>query len=213
MQKDAERPSINVDAKVVGSDGTELGKVGCVVVRPPQFEITDIVVTTGSLLGRDIVVPIDHVTGSNEDHVQLDLLKKQLDGLEDYVEAHYDRPPDDWYATSGMYYAGTPALWPAGSYVGSYIPVPSSVEVNAPAGTVGLHEGMEVESSDGHKVGTIHSIQTDSTSEDVTALVVKHGMFFSSDTVIPVTEIADTRDARVVLRLSRDEVKERFEES
>ena len=88
-----------------------------------------------------------------------------------------------------------------------------SVEVNAPAGTVGLHEGMEVESSDGHKVGTIHSIQTDSTSEDVTALVVKHGMLFGSDTVIPVTEIADTNDQRVVLRLSQDQVKERFEGS
>lgn len=207
MSNDTNKVSIDVGSDVVARDGTHLGTVGYIVVRPPHFEMTDIVVTTGQLLGRDIVVPIDHVSDVQDGTVKLTIDKQEFAGLDDYIEAHYDRPPDDWFAAPGMYYPGSATLWPAGSY----IPVPTSVGVNAPAGTVGLREGMEVESSDGHKVGTVHSVRTDEASENVTGFVVKHGFLLTHDTEVPISDVKDVDDDRVVLRLSREDVEKRFE--
>ena len=203
MSDEQKGPSIDVGADVVAPNGDHLGKVGYVVVRPPEFRVTDVVVTTGALLGRDIVVPVDRIARVEDGTVQLALDKRELDTMDDYVEAHYDRPPDDWYATTGMYYPGSATLWPAGSYY----PVPTSVQVNAPPGTVGLREGMEVVSNDGHKVGTIDSIRVGDASGDVTAIVVKHGFILTHDTEFPISDVRDVDDERVVLGLSRDEVK------
>lgn len=208
MDDGTERPAIDVGADVSTSDGAHVGRVAYVVVRPPAFTITDVVVSTGALLGRDIVVPVDSVAGREGNAVRLALDRHALDTLPDYVEAHYERPPDDWFGAAGMYYPGSGTLWPAGTY----FPVPTSTTVNAPAGTVGLREGLDVVSSDGHGVGRIHRLVTDGAGEEVAALVVTEGVLFRHDVTIPTTEIEQATEAGVVLRLTRDEVKERFEE-
>ena len=209
MSEPSSRSSIDIGAEAVGGDGTELGKVAYVVVRPPKFEITDVVVSTGEFLGRDIVVPIEHVKEAREGRVQLDLAKSELEKLDDYVEAHYEQPPEGWFAAMGPYYPGSGTLWP----VGSYYPIPTSVTVNAPAGTVGLRDGMEVESSDGHSVGRVHGVQTDEQTREVSAIVVHHGLIAGKDAVFPASDIKEAQEDKVVLRLSRDEARRRFDES
>ena len=45
---------IDIGADVIGSDGKKVGTVTYVVVQPAEMRITDIVVSTGAILGRDI---------------------------------------------------------------------------------------------------------------------------------------------------------------
>ncbi|MBV9281180.1 MAG: PRC-barrel domain-containing protein, partial [Chloroflexi bacterium] len=59
MNGDEER--IEIGADVVGADGEKLGSVAYVVVHPPDMRLADIVVSTGAILGRDVVVPIGTV--------------------------------------------------------------------------------------------------------------------------------------------------------
>jgi sporulation protein YlmC with PRC-barrel domain len=207
MSERSTRPSIDIGAEALGSDGTELGKIAYVVVRPPEFEITDVVVSTGRFLGRDIVVPIERVKKAADGRTRLDLAKSELEKLDDYVEAHYERPPEGWFSAMGPYYPGSGTLWP----IGSYYPIPTSVTVNAPEGTVGLRDGMEVESSDGHKVGTVRSVRTDERTREVTAIVVHHGLIAGKDAVFPVSDIKEAQEDKVILRLAQDEARRRFE--
>ena len=55
---------IDIGADVLTVDGEKVGSVVYVVVQPETMRLTDIVVSTGAILGRDVVVPIDAVTSS-----------------------------------------------------------------------------------------------------------------------------------------------------
>jgi sporulation protein YlmC with PRC-barrel domain len=199
---------MEIGADVVGSAGESLGSVAYVVVRPPEMHLTDIVVSTGSILGRDVVVPIDKVERVEAGKVFLSLDKDAVNQCPDYVEIHYDQPPSTWAPPMGYYYPGDMTLWPAGMYN----PQPSSVTVNAPSGTVGVSQGMEVESSDGQKVGSVQAIDADPRRDDVTAIVIKRGHLFSHhDVRIPTDCIADVEGDRIKLSLTAEEVKSRFD--
>ena len=200
-------PTIDVGADVVSSEGEKVGTVSYLVVRPPRYVITDIVVSTG-FLGRDLVVPIDHVVETASGVVHLNIGKDDMANLQDYVEAHYDRPNAEWFSAAGMYYPGAATLWPAGTYY----PMPTSVQVNAPAGTVGISEGMVVESSDGHHVGSVHSVLTNPGGTEVDGLVVREGMLFHHDVQFTMADVKSVDDAGVVLRATKDELEAQYGE-
>jgi sporulation protein YlmC with PRC-barrel domain len=191
---------------VLGADGEKIGTVAYVVVHPPEMHVTDYVVSTG-FLGRDIIVPVDRVKKVEGGKVATDLDKDALQKLPDYVEVHYEVPPADWAPAGSLIYPSQSVLWPAGAYY----PDPASVKVNAPEGTVGLHEGMTVESSDGHKVGSIKALDEDPASGDVTDMIVKEGLLFSHDVRIPCSMVAEIHADRVTLNLAKVEVESRAE--
>jgi sporulation protein YlmC with PRC-barrel domain len=199
---------INPGEDVMGSDGEKLGTVAYVVVNPNDMHITDIVVSTGAILGRDVVVPTHDVDRVAEGSVYLTLDKEGLRACKDYVDVEYRQPPTDWAPAAGMAYPAGAMLWPTSTYY----PQAASVTVNAPKGTVGLSQGMEVVSSDGHKVGSIDALVVDPESGDVTEIVIKEGFIFTHDTGIPATRIATIEPDRVVLNLTEDQVKAEFEQ-
>ena len=87
---------IEPGAHVVGADNEELGKVAYVVVNPSSLDVTDIIVSTGSLLGRDIVVPTDQIDRIEGGVVHLHLRKDGLEECKDYVDVDYRTPPAEW---------------------------------------------------------------------------------------------------------------------
>ncbi len=197
---------IDTGDDVTGSDGNKLGSVSYLVVRPPEMTVTDIVVSTGAVLGRDVVVPMDKVEGVTNKQVNLSIDKDQLAKLPDYVDVRYQVPPSSWIPPAGFYYPPTSVLWP-----GDYYNPPTSVTVNAPAGTIGLHQGMDVESSDGHKVGSIDGFDVNPRDDDVTAVIIKHGFIFTHDTRVPIEFVSKIDNGKVCLNLTKDEVQQRFE--
>lgn len=199
--------SITPGADVVGADGDKVGTVEYVVVNPDTMGVTDVVVSTGTFLGRDIVVGIDNLDRIADDKVYLRLDKKGLEACKDYVNVEFTAPPTDWAPTGGLSaYPSGIMLWPGGMYY----PEASDVTVNAPPGTVGLHEGMTVQSSDGAKIGSIKSLEADPASETITEIVVKHGFISSHEFAIPADLVKSIDSDTVHLSLSEDEVNQRF---
>jgi uncharacterized protein YrrD len=84
----------------------------------------------------------------------------------------------------------------------------TNVRVNAPPGSLGLREGMPVETSDGHKAGSIDALDVDLTAGEVKGFVVKHGFLFAQDTRIPAGDVQVIRDGKVILNLTKDQAKE-----
>jgi sporulation protein YlmC with PRC-barrel domain len=201
MDATATAKKIDIGAEVIGSDGKKLGKVSYVVVRPDEKRVAEIVVSTGAILGRDVVVPLSLIDDVRDGKVYLSINKNELDKYPDYIEVDYENPPPEWVPPEGMTYAGI--LWPAGAYY----PVASSVHVNAPPGSLGICEGMDVESSDGHKVGSVEAIDIDMATGEVRGFVVKRGFLFTHDVRIPAGDVQMIRDGKVILNLTKDQVQ------
>lgn len=196
---------IDIGSEVIDRHGETAGKVAYVVVQPPEYHLTDIVVNTGSFLGRDVVVPASDIDHLADGQVYLTIDKAAIAELPDYVEVHYEAPPENWAPAPSLYYPAQAVLWPTGT---AY-PEVSSVKVNTPTGTIGLHGGMTVETSDGHKLGEIESLDEDA-SGDLSDIIIKQGFLFPHDTVIPVSSIGEIRDDKVVLNVTKDDVHHRL---
>lgn len=199
--------TLAIGADVIAADGDKVGSLDYVVVHPPDLRITDIVVGTGLILGRDIVIPADTLARVEGGKVYLRLNKGDLEKYPDYINIHYQAPPQGWIPPAGFMYPPTGVLWPEGM---SYYPAPASVTVNAPPGTTGISAGMDVRSSDGHTIGTISKVEIGDAGQDVVGLVVKEGLIFHHDVTIPTSAVSGIQDGAVLLNLTADEVKGQF---
>jgi len=199
---------IEVGADVVCSDGEKVGSVDFVVVDPASFHITDVVVSTGPVLGRDIIVPLGSVERIEPKRVVLTLDKPALERCPDYVEINYQSLPTAWpgYGMAGLSYPPDAVLAPGSMDVGE-----AGGHVNAPEGTVGLYEGMEVNSSDGHRVGRVDALDLDDASESVKAIVIKHGLLHSHEIRIPIEHVSTVEEDRVQLDIRKDEIERGWE--
>jgi sporulation protein YlmC with PRC-barrel domain len=103
-------------------------------------------------------------------------------------------------------YPSTSVLWPAGAYY----PEPSSTTVNAPAGTVGIRKGMDVVSSDGHRVGTVQAMDRDPSTGNLTDIIVRHGHLTHHDLRIACSQVSEIEGDQVKLTLTREEFEKKL---
>src|SRR4051812_26185048 len=94
---------IDLDAKVITRDGEHVGSVERAVVDPETNTVTDFVIGTGWLFGRDILVPSDEFERAERDGdtVRLTLSRAELEALPDFVPAQYMPPPEGWIPDTG----------------------------------------------------------------------------------------------------------------
>ena len=78
---------------------------------------------------------------------------------------------------------------------------------NIPENTVGLKEGAEVITADGHKIGSVERVFADEGSHKATHLLVASGMLFKTHTPIPVTWIDTVTDDSITLAVSEKLLK------
>jgi uncharacterized protein YrrD len=69
-------------------------------------------------------------------------------------------------------------------------------------------ENAEVQTSDGKKVGRIDRVVIDPDSKEVTHLILKQGLLFTRDKVVPIGEIDNTAEDRIVLKTERKDPDE-----
>ncbi|MFW6414598.1 MAG: PRC-barrel domain-containing protein [Verrucomicrobiota bacterium] len=73
-----------------------------------------------------------------------------------------------------------------------------------------LAYGKKVYSSDNQQIGTINELVIDPRTRIITHMVIKRGLFFASDQLIPTSIVSDTDEASVVLSENAQEIAQRF---
>lgn len=75
--------------------------------------------------------------------------------------------------------------------------------------------GVDVYSSDNEKIGTLHRVVMDPKSKEVTHIVVKEGLLFTEDKVVPMDLVGSVTEDRVSLQGSKEHLDElpAFEET
>src|ERR1700716_1432642 len=101
---------IDLNARIRTSEGHEAGKVHRVLIDPATERITGFVVSTGRLLGRDVIVGEDMFADASADGetITLNLTKKELDTQPSFEEDDFVIPPAGWSAPN-LGYAIPPA--------------------------------------------------------------------------------------------------------
>lgn len=105
---------IDLGAKVRTKDGHNAGEVKQAIWDPSGNEITQFVVTTGGLLGHDVIMSPELLGSAARDGsaIVLDISKHELDELAHYEPTAYTTPPADWRAPSVHGFPSGDYLWP-----------------------------------------------------------------------------------------------------
>ena len=188
---------IDLKAKIRTKDGHEAGKIHRVLIDPATERITGFVVTTGRLLGRDVIVSEDMFAEASADAetITLNLDKKELDTQPSFDEDDFVSPPAGWSAPN-LGYAIPPEsfLWPEDSVLAD------TGERSRPS----IKKGDTVKDRDGDVVGTVEDIRFDEKTGDVLSLTVRaHAGLERLFGGGKVAEIS--RDD--ILRITEDEVR------
>lgn len=106
---------VDLDAKVVTRDGEKLGTVQRAVIDPQSNDVTEFVISTGTLFGHDVLLPRTEVDQATQDgdRLRLRLTKEEVERLPVYVPDNYIPPPSTWVAPEGLGFPYGGFLWPA----------------------------------------------------------------------------------------------------
>src|SRR5215207_1417584 len=168
---------VDLDAEVQTRDGEAAGTVQRAVIDPRANEVTDFVISTGGLLGHDVLVPRERLEASTREgkSIRLDLTKEELKNMPAYAPADYSVPSTGWIPPAGYAYPIGAFVWPAG-----YI----SVERPATRPTRGEDEGADkmwpaiekgtvVRDREDEEVGVVDDLLFESASGRLQGLVLR----------------------------------------
>jgi sporulation protein YlmC with PRC-barrel domain len=166
---------IELGATVMTKDGHRAGTVAKVVWDPALNSVSDFVITTGGLLGHDVIVSRDVLERAAADRTNLviDLTKQELESLEHFDEQAYGPPPYGFFAPVESAYAATEFLFPlaiADTDTRS-TQTRHEPERHRPA----IKKGMPVRDAGGRKLGVVDELRVDDMTGELRAIVVHDG--------------------------------------
>ena len=191
---------------VVTSDASDVGSLHHVVIDEPTRAVTAVTVQrplleSGNLLKpggwekpRDQKVPMSAVTGADEDEIRVSLTRDEFLALPPYVIGEVPEPDGGW--TPPPEFRAEDVTMRAGALLGGglYDPPHDEQENRGPTERH-LSAGSEVWRREPHThLGNVDRVLWDDTSNTATALVVRRGVFFTHETVLPLRYVVDLLD-------------------
>jgi uncharacterized protein YrrD len=197
------RFEVRPGAFVVGHDGT-LGRVRQVIVSPGSGELRGLVMRIGTLLHRDVVVPIDLVIDANEEVVRVDLTEADASRLPSVRDAEYVKAPAGWRNPAGRKQPGALFSVPTTAEVGNLRPA-SERDPGAFIAGKALKRGQRVLTRDG-EAGRLDLLLVDPETKRTTHFVVRRGRLLARDLVVPVDWVREIDGDRVFLDVGREQL-------
>jgi sporulation protein YlmC with PRC-barrel domain len=215
---------VDLDAKVVARDGEEIGSVDRAIVDPNTNEVTAIVISTGAVFGRDIVVAREELEQASEDgdSIRLRLTKDELEQLPDFTPEAFSPVPPTWVAPAGYGFPSSGYVWPVAvdptDPMAAPIPVPEAIAademgLDEETDLVTVNKGAVVMDRHGDDVGVVDDVRFDARTGELQGFVLRVGgtlrtLFGGGDTLeLSRREIDRVGESIVYLRLAKDEIE------
>jgi sporulation protein YlmC with PRC-barrel domain len=213
---------LNLDATVRTRDGEDVGNVDRAVVDPSTNEVTHIVLRTGAIFGRDIMIPREDLERASQDGetIQLDLTKDELEQFPDFMIEQYSGPPPAWVAPAGYGFPSSGYAWPIATdpMTGAVPTMLPDEDLDDEAATeepdqVTLTKGALVLDRNGDDIGVIDDLRFDGATGRLQGFVLRVGgalrtLFGGGDTLeVSRPQIEDIGESLVRLRLAKEEIE------
>jgi len=206
---------VDLDAKVYSSDGHELGTVERAVFDPGSKQVCELVVSTGTLFGRDVLVPVQAVEqqGPGGDRIVLTMTRPQVEALPPFVEAGYVAPPPGWVPPGDLGLAYGSYLWPAAG-AAPMVAAPTGVVDPAShpdAFTIG--KGAVVMAAGGEDVGVVDDVRFEASTGELEGFVLRIGGVFATlfgggaQITVGRDDVDHVGEGAVYLKLPKDQIE------
>ena len=181
------------------------GHLAKVALEPKTWHVTHLVVQAGLLLKEAHVVPVEMVASATTEAIYLSLTTGELLRYPTYKEKHYEVPVEN--GQYGRYGHGDVVLNSQGSVMAPHVPMQKITMHEGIDQTLALlKKGTPVRNTNG-EVGKLDHVITDSGSHEVTHVVMRHGLVFPENLVIPASVITEIGEEGIFIEATNEELK------
>jgi sporulation protein YlmC with PRC-barrel domain len=197
---------IALKAQVECTDGV-CGRSVYVLINPIIDRVTDLVIKEDSSPNTEYIVPVNFVTKTTADTIQLSCSKAELEMMDPFIKTTVieDKVNKLNFGEGGTYGMGSYFYLP---YVNSEISVYESVKnQQIPPGELAVRRGTRVKATDGD-VGHVDEFVVNPKNGHITHLVMREGhLWGKKDVIIPISAMGVTRDDTVFLKLDKKQIE------
>ena len=202
---------IPLQAQVECTDGV-CGRSAYVLINPVIDQVTHLVVREDSSPNTEYIVPVDVVSETIADTIQLRCSKAELEKMDPFVQTEFVKEKmSDLYTGYGGgfgYGAGDNYFWP---YASSESTVYVSTELmQIPPGELAVRRGTRVEATDGY-VGRVDEFVVNPENCHITHLVMREGhLWGQKEVIIPLSAMkamGDTYEDAVFLNIDKHQIE------
>jgi sporulation protein YlmC with PRC-barrel domain len=190
---------IPMDAKVFCS-GDICGHITHIIINPITNQVTDVVVRDYEVPQIERLVPVELITKSSSDTVQLTISKDRIRTFPAFRYTHFIR------VTTPVKSVGLPIymMWP---YVVSQEKLIPFEAEGIPPDELAIQRNARVIATDG-QVGKVDEFLIDSGTGNITHLVLREGhLWGKKDIVIPVSAIKHIGEDAVELKIDKKSIE------
>jgi sporulation protein YlmC with PRC-barrel domain len=198
---------IPLQAQVDCTDGV-YGRSVYVLINPVIEQVTHLVVRKDSSPNTEYIVPVDIVSETIADTIQLRCSKAELEKMGPFVKTEFVEEKmfvgNIGYG-AGMYGLGSYYYMP---YVTPEITVQVPVEhLQIPPGELAVRRGTRIEATDGY-VGRVDEFVVNPENGHITHLVMREGhLWGQKDVIIPLSAMSNTGEDTVFLKLDKHQIE------
>ncbi len=208
---------------VVSRDGQKLGQLNRMVLRRGDLSLTHIVVDIGFLrsghhlwegglgLEYDRVVPVDQIHAVSDERVELKLTGAEFKDMPEYTSEQFEAPQD---LTPNEF--DLPDVVNRLENFAALINSTSNTwiyeKLNKPVDAVDIKEGTPVWRREPHEnLGDVKRLLLDPADGALRAFVVRRGLIFKHDVILPKRYIAELYDDLVHIDITDEELTQLHE--
>ena len=190
------KTDIPIKAEVRCDDGVA-GTSEAVIMDPLKQEVTHLVLREHRYPHTERLVPVDLVGWTTEDEVHLRCSIADVRKQDTFLESAFvEAPQGEPYPIAVG--AAIPYLWPF-AYPQQRVLV---THERIPKDELVVRRNSEVDATDGH-VGRVEAFLVDRDDDHITHVVVRSGHLARREFAVPVSDVAEISEDRVMLRLDR----------
>jgi sporulation protein YlmC with PRC-barrel domain len=210
---------LRAGSDVFASDGTKLGRLYAIVLDPASDRVTHVAVDAGPHFpepgfGAPTVrsVEIDRVLSADGDSVNLDIDEDAFAALPLYEHEHFfeipkaeQQPAEEGERPSRLWGIGQ-ALAAALANIGG-IAVPAEHFAKATSERHILDDAPVWRDDPNTHIGDVERVLVDDETDTIVGLVIKRGVLFHEEVVLPMQYVREIRDGAIIVQLTDAELE------
>ena len=195
---------IPLKAQVECTDGI-CGRSEYVLINPLTDQVTNLVVRETASPNTEYVVPVELVSATIADTIQLRCSKAKLEKMGKFVKTTY---VEEKMPMMSPGYGGGLGTY----YYMPFVTAEMTVQVpeeqlQIPPGELGMTRGTRVEATDGY-IGHVDEFVVNPKNNRITHLVMREGhLWGQKDVIIPLSAMGETRADTVFLKLNKHQIE------
>ena len=198
---------IPLQAQVECTDGI-CGRSVYMLINPIVEKVTHLVVREDSAPYAEYIVPVEKVSATIVDTIQLGCSKMELEKMDPFVQTKFIEekvPRGDFLVGNGMYGMGSYYYLPYVTSEGRMYEFMKTHQI--PPGELAVHRGTRVEAKDGY-VGKVDEFVINPKNGNITHLIMREGHpWGKKDVIIPLSAMGKYFDGTMVLNLDKHEIE------